>query len=474
MVQLVILKVVFMKSTKTPHSASQRKKLVHCISLGCSRNLVDSEIMLGLLQENGFSLTPILTNADFIIVNTCGFLESSRKESLQTIRAVISHKKGSAKVIVTGCLAQLQGPYLEPLKKDIHYIIGSGDIPSILKAVSSADPGEEVTSAQSFLEQGDTPRTLSTPSHYAYVKIAEGCMKRCSYCIIPTIKGSLKSKPIAQVVDECDRLVQQGVFELIFIAQDLGDYGKDLGFKGSSGLVHVLREVLSLKKDFRIRLLYVYPDEISDELIDLMKSDSRIIPYLDMPIQHINDQLLRSMKRATSKEHICKTIRALREKIPSVSIRTSLIAGFPGETEEIFQELCDFVGTGALDNVGIFAYSKETASASAELPGHIKEQIKKERVAKLASIQKKNVLEAHKKRIGTTVPVMIDGYHPETQLLLVGRMINQCPEIDPAVLINEFEKVQSFGNVYLVEITDVSDYDLLGKVLNPLKRAEWL
>jgi ribosomal protein S12 methylthiotransferase len=430
--------------------------------------------MLGMLQENGFALTPILTNADFIIVNTCGFLASSRKESVQTIRTAIEHKKESAKVIVTGCLSQLKGPYLEPLKNDIHYIIGSGDLPSILKAVSSSDPGEEITTAQSFLEQGDTPRALSTPPHYAYVKIAEGCMKRCSYCIIPTIKGALKSKPVAQVVEECSRLLEKGAFELIFIAQDLGDYGKDLGFKGSAGLVHLLKEVLSIKRDFRIRLLYLYPDEISDELIDLMKSDARIIPYLDMPIQHINDQLLRSMKRATTKEHICKTIKTLREKIPSVTIRTSLIVGFPGETEEMFQELCDFISTGALNNVGIFAYSKETLSSSASLPGHIKEQVKQERVSRLAAIQKQNVIDAHKKLIGSTVAVVIDGYHPETQLLTVGRMISQCPEIDPVILINDFEKVHSFGDIYLVEITDVSDYDLLGKVLNPLKKAEWL
>jgi ribosomal protein S12 methylthiotransferase len=463
-----------MKTKKPPQSESKKNKLVFCISLGCSRNLVDSEIMLGLLQENGFSLTPTLPNADFIIVNTCGFLASSRKESVQTIRAAIAHKKESAKVIVTGCLSQLKGSYLEPLKDDIHYIIGSGDIQSILKAVSSTEPGEEVTSAQSFLEQGDTPRALSTPPHYAYVKIAEGCMKRCSYCIIPNIKGSLKSKPVSQVIEECNRLIDKGVFELIFIAQDLGDYGNDIGFRGSAGLVHLLKQVLCIKKEFRIRLLYLYPDEISDELIDLIKSDSRIVPYLDMPIQHINDHLLRSMKRATSKEHIFRTIKNLRAKIPSITIRTSLIVGFPGETEEMFQELCDFVGTGALDNVGIFAYSKESLSASAALPGHIKEQIKQERVLQLASIQKKNVLEAHKKLIGKTVPVMVDGFHPETQLLAVGRMIGQCPEIDPVVLINDFEKVQSFGDVYLVEITDLSDYDLLGTVLNPLKKAEWL
>ena len=231
-------------------------KLIHFVSLGCPRNLVDSEVMIGLLAEKGYAPTPSLDKADFIIVNTCGFLEAARKESVDTIRSVIHAKKRGAKVIVTGCLAQLQGHYLDELRPDIHYILGSGDVEGIIEAVAADQPGEKITSAKSYLEKGEVPRTLSTPQHYGYLKIAEGCRKGCSYCIIPHIKGSLKSKPIDQVASEFSELLASGCFEIILIAQDLGDYGKDLGFSGSAGLVRLLQELLKKKEDFRLRLLY--------------------------------------------------------------------------------------------------------------------------------------------------------------------------------------------------------------------------
>lgn len=452
----------------------QHRKLVYVVSLGCPRNLVDSEVMIGLLSAKGISPTTNLEEADYIVVNTCGFLEVSRNESLETIASVIKARKKGAKVIVAGCFAQLQSNALESLKKDIHYIIGSGDVEAIIKAVEDEHPGSEITTAKSYLEKGEVPRTLSTPPHYAYLKIAEGCRKGCSYCIIPHIKGPLKSKHIEQVVSEFSSLLSKGAFEIILIAQDLGDYGKDLGFPGSSGLVHLLKELLKLPQDFRIRLLYLYPDEINKELIALMKSDPRILKYLDMPIQHCNDAILKAMRRATSKRQIIDTIQALRKEIPTISLRTSLIVGFPGEEDCHFEELCRFIEDYPLDNVGIFSYSKEPLSSSASLPHHLEEEMKQARVKQLGAIQSALVQERHKKLIGKRLPVMIDGYHPETNLLMVGRLSGQCPEIDPTVLINDFTSVRAFGEPYLVEITDLSDYDLLGKVVTPIKRKEWL
>ncbi len=454
-------------------SSKSRKNLVHFVSLGCPRNLVDSEVMIGLLSQKGYEPTPALKEADFIVVNTCGFLEAARQESIDTIRSVIKAKKKGAKIIVTGCLAQLQAQYLDSLRSEIHYILGSGDVEGIVRAVTAEESGSEITSAKSYLEQGDVPRTISTPQHYAYLKIAEGCRKGCSYCIIPEIKGPLKSKPVEQIIGEFSALVKGGAFEIILIAQDLGDYGKDLGYKGSSGLVHLLLQLLKLKDDFRLRLLYLYPDEITNELIDLMKSDPRILPYLDMPIQHSNDDLLRAMRRATSKEQIIRTIDTLRQEVPDVTIRTSLIVGFPGETDQQFQELCEFVESYALDNVGIFAYSKEEKSHSASLPGHLPEDVKHKRCEQLSAIQRDIVTSRHRKLIGTRLPVIIDGFHPETKLLMVGRLPGQCPEIDPVVLLNDCGPVRAFGETYLVEITDISEYDLLGKVLKPIKRKEW-
>jgi ribosomal protein S12 methylthiotransferase len=430
--------------------------------------------MIGLLQKHGYGLTNTIGTADVIIINTCGFLEASRNESLEIIRHAIASKKTGAKVIVAGCFSQLQGPALEELRPQIHYFLGSGDIESVLAAVDSTEAGASVTNARSYLEQGDVPRTLSTPSHYAYLKIAEGCRKGCSYCIIPHIKGPLKSKPIDQVVHEFSALLSQGVFEIILIAQDLGDYLQDQGFSGSAGLVQLLQRLLRLPQDFRIRLLYLYPDEIDATLIDMMKSDRRILPYLDMPIQHINDDILRAMKRTTTKAQIIRTIEMLRHALPSVGIRTSLIVGFPGESDAQFEELCEFIDTFALDNVGIFAYSREDLSQSATIPGHLPESVKQERCDRLGAVQYRHVQERHKALIGQRIPIIVDGYHPETKLLLVARRPHQCPEVDPVVLLNDFSCVSGFGTTYLAEITDVADYDLVGTAVTPIQREEWI
>jgi ribosomal protein S12 methylthiotransferase len=438
---------------------------INFISLGCPRNLVDSEVMLGILLQAGYEVAPTLEEADYLVINTCGFLEVSRQESMDTVRDVLKQRKKNAKLIVTGCMVQTHSESLKETFPGIDYLLGSGDVEGILKAVQSTQKGEMVSSARSYLEVGEVPRRLSTPKHFAYLKIAEGCRKRCAYCVIPTIKGPLKSKSKEQILKEFHLLLNQGVKEIILIAQDLGDYGKDQGAKKLTALLDLLETMLKIEKDFWLRLLYLYPDEITDELIALMKSDKRICPYLDMPIQHINNQILKSMRRMTSKEDIITILTKLRREVPDVSIRTSLIVGFPGETEEQFEELVQFIQEYPLDNVGIFKFSREPGSSAYDLPDQIPEEVKEKRYHRLMQVQKKVVKKNLKKMIGKKLPVVVEGYHPETNLLMIGRHQGQCPDIDGQVLINDGRKVKAFGEVYTLEITDFSDYDLVGRIL---------
>lgn len=438
---------------------------INFISLGCPRNLVDSEVMLGILLKAGYEVAPNVEEADYLVINTCAFLEASRQESMNTIEETLALRKPTAKLIVTGCMVQTHSQELKELFPKIDYLLGSGDVEGILQAVQSTQQGQLVTSARSYLEMGEVPRQLSTPKHYAYLKIAEGCRKRCAYCVIPTIKGPLKSKPQMQILKEFNLLLNQGVYEIILIAQDLGDYGKDGGSKNLTALLELLNEMLAVKKDFWLRLLYLYPDEISDEMIALMKSDKRICPYLDMPIQHINDRILKSMRRATSREDIINTLTKLKKEIPEISIRTSLIVGFPGETEEQFEELVQFVQEYPLENVGIFKFSREPGSHAYDLPDQIPEEIKEARYHRLMKVQKKVVDKKLKKMKGKKLSVVVEGYHPESPLLMVGRHVGQCPDIDGQVIINDGRKVKAFGQLYTVEVTDYTDYDLIGRVI---------
>lgn len=432
------------------------------ISLGCPRNLVDSEVMLGILLKAGYEPSQQLEDADHIVINTCGFLKASRDESLQTINEALECRKEGAKVIVTGCMVQ---SHREMITSPVDYFLGSGDVEGILDAVRSGEKGEQVTSARSYLEAGEVPRTVSTPKHFAYLKIAEGCRKRCAYCIIPTIKGPLKSKSVEQVVKEFRVLVKQGAKEVILIAQDLGDWGKDMGYKRTDGLIHLLKEILKEEGDYWLRLMYLYPDEITDELIQLMKQESRICPYIDMPIQHVNDAMLKSMHRATNRQQIVTTIEKMREEIPNITIRTSLIVGFPSETEEQFQELIQFVEDYQLDNVGVFQFSREPGSYAYDLPDQIAEEVKQDRYDRLMQVQQQVVEQQQRKWVGQTMEVVVEGYHPETRVLMVGRHKGQCPEIDGQVLINDGRAVEAFGERYQVAISDVSGYDLVGRVL---------
>jgi len=453
-----------MRSTNMTFSHSGNK--IHFISLGCPRNLVDSEVMLGILLKAGYEVAPELEDADYLVINTCGFLEASRKESMDTIQETLSNRKKTAKLIVTGCMVQTHSDEMKKRFAGIDYLLGSGDVEGILQAVQSTEKGQEITTARSFLEAGEIPRQLSTPKHYAYLKIAEGCRKKCAYCVIPTIKGPLKSKSKEQILKEFNLFLNQGVHEIILIAQDLGDYGKDIGFKRTQGLIDLLRSMLEVDKKFWLRLLYLYPDEITDEMIALIKQDKRICPYLDMPIQHVNNTILKSMRRATSKEDIIRIITTLRREVPDIVVRTSLIVGFPGETEEQFEELVQFVQEYPLDNIGIFKYSREPGSPAYDLPDQIPDVIKEKRYTRLMQVQKKIVKSRNKTMIGKVLPVVVEGYHPESNLLMRGRHHGQCPEIDGQVIINDGRKVKAFGQIYSVEITDVADYDLVGAVID--------
>jgi ribosomal protein S12 methylthiotransferase len=435
------------------------------VSLGCPRNLVDSEVMLGILLRAGYDMVGEFEDADYIVINTCGFLEESRQESLDTIAEAIEEKKPTAKVIVTGCRVQKHSSLVKSEFPAIDYMLGSGDVEGILKAVRAAEQGSEISTAQSYLEAGEVPRQLSTPQHYAYIKIAEGCRKRCAYCIIPDIKGPLKSKTLERVRLEFRTLLKQGVKEVILIAQDLGDWGKDMGFKRSEGLVHLLTELLKEEGDFWLRLMYLYPDEISDALLQLMKSDPRLCPYLDMPLQHINDTVLKSMHRATNRVQICDILTKLRNDLPESFIRTSLIVGYPGETEAQFEELLQFIQDYPLDNVGIFQYSQEEGSRAASLSGQIPEAVKQERYERLMTVQQEVVEGRLEAMIGRHLAVIVEGYHPESEFLLIGRHRGQAPEIDGQVILNDAAAVEEFGRCYEVEITDVAGYDLIGRAI---------
>ncbi len=385
-----------------------RGNKIHFTSLGCARNLVDSEVMMGILLKSGYEAAFEVKDADFLVVNTCGFLASSRQESSDTIEDLIQEKKEGAKLIVAGCMLQKHQEELKRRFPDIHYYLGSGDVEKILEAIETPVAGEAVTRARSYLQWGEVPRKVSTPKHFAYLKIAEGCAKQCAFCIIPKIKGPLKSKPVEQVIKEFSLLLKQGVYETVLIAQDLGDFGKETREK--KGLEHLLLEMGKLKQPFWLRLLYLYPDEITDRLIEVIAQDPRICRYLDMPIQHINDTMLKAMKRKTSKEAIISTIHKL--------IRTSLMVGFPGETEEQFQELLEFVKEFRLDNIGIFKYSKEKESASANLPDHISEEVKEKRFQKLAKVQLNVVRKNSRRWVGKTLKVLVEGYHPDSPFLM--------------------------------------------------------
>ncbi|MFP5518424.1 MAG: 30S ribosomal protein S12 methylthiotransferase RimO [Bdellovibrionia bacterium] len=448
------------------------KEKVHFISLGCPKNLVDSEIMAGTLMGEGFSIVGESDDADTVIVNTCGFIEDSKKESIQRILEVSALKEeGKVKrVVVAGCLTQRYKDDLVEGLPEADLFVGSGEfqnISKILKNHSQGDTTKKFFNLPTYLQQEETPRVNSQPGHRAYLKISEGCMKRCAFCAIPHIRGNLQSRTIASVVKEAELLAKQGVKELIIISHDFTDYGWDLRRKNPEAIespVELLRALDKVDGIQWIRLLYLYPDGITPEMIELIKGSKKLVKYFDMPLQHINDDVLKSMNRKMTRDEIETVLMNIRENIPDAVIRTQFIVGFPGETQEQFEELLKFIADQKFDRVGCFKYSPEENTAGGRMTNQIDEETKQARYEAVMEVQQNISREKHRAFVGKIVEVLVEGYSEETDLLLQGRMSQQAPEIDGVVLINDGQA--NVGDMVKVLVTDSMEYDLIGEIVS--------
>ncbi|MCQ2550027.1 MAG: 30S ribosomal protein S12 methylthiotransferase RimO [Lachnospiraceae bacterium] len=435
------------------------------ISLGCDKNTVDSESMIGLLQEKGYQFTDDETEAEIIIVNTCCFIGDAKEESINTILEMAQYKEsGSLKaLIVTGCLAQR---YKEEIQKEIpevDAILGTTAIDQIVTAVEKTLEGKEENFVMDCnrMPRVQAKRSLSTGGHFAYLKIAEGCDKCCSYCIIPKVRGSFRSVPMEDLVEEAKALVAGGVKEIILVAQETTLYGKDLyGKKSLPELLHALNQIAGL---YWIRILYCYPEEITEELITAIKTEEKVCHYLDIPIQHASDDILKRMGRWTNRAHLQEIIGKLRKEIPDIALRTTLISGFPGETEYDHEILMDFVDEMEFDRLGVFPYSPEEDTVAAEMDNQIPEEIKLDRQAELMELQQEIAFEKAENTVGQTMMIMIEGYLPE-EGTYIGRSYKDTPNVDGYVFVNTDRNLMS-GDFVQVKIIGSYEYDLIGEVV---------
>ena len=435
------------------------------ISLGCDKNLVDTEVMLGLLASRGYEMTDDETQADIIVINTCCFIHDAKEESIQNILEMAEYKKnGQAKaLIVTGCLAQRYRQEILDEIPEVDEVLGTTAYDKILDAVDAALAGKQevMLSDIDALPLPDTKRLVTTGGHFAYLKIAEGCDKHCTYCIIPKIRGDFRSVPMERLVKEAKELAEQGVKELILVAQETTLYGKDL--YGEKSLHVLLRELAKISGIRWIRILYCYPEEITDELIRVMKEEPKVCHYLDLPIQHANDEILKRMGRRTSRQQLIDIIGKLRREIPDICLRTTLITGFPGETKEQHEELMDFVDEMGFDRLGVFTYSPEEDTPAALMPDQIDEEVKEERQAELMELQQDIAFDNAQDMVGREVLVMVEGKVADENAY-VGRTYRDAPNVDGLIFINTDEELLS-GDFARVKVTGAVDYDLIGELL---------
>ena len=434
------------------------------ISLGCDKNLVDSEVMLGLLAAKGYRMVDDEMQADIIIVNTCCFIHDAKEESIQTILEMAQYKTdGRLKVlVVTGCLAQRYQQEILDEIPEVDAVLGTTSYDKIVEAVEEALAGKGHVEVEDIdaLPLVDTRRLVTTGGHFAYLKIAEGCDKHCTYCIIPKIRGDFRSVPMERLVKEAGELAEQGVKELILVAQETTLYGKDL--YGEKSLHRLLRELCRISGIRWIRLLYCYPEEIDENLIQIMKEEKKICHYLDLPIQHANDDILKRMGRRTSKNQLEEIIGRLRREIPDIALRTTLITGFPGETKEQHEELMEFVDEMEFDRLGVFTYSPEEDTPAADMPDQVPEEVKEERQAEIMELQQEIVFDQAEAMIGREVLVMIEGKVADENAY-VGRTYKDAPNVDGLIFINTEAELMS-GDFAKVKVTGALEYDLIGEL----------
>ena len=436
------------------------------ISLGCDKNLVDSEVMLGLLAEKGYQMTDDEREAEVIVINTCCFIHDAKEESIQTILEMAEYKKeGTLKaLIVTGCLAQRYQQEILDEIPEVDEVLGTTSYPEIVDAIENALKGRAEVRMTDIdaLPLVDTARQVTTGGHFAYLKIAEGCDKHCTYCIIPKIRGNYRSVPMERLIKEAEGLAEKGVKELILVAQETTLYGKDL--YGEKSLHRLLKELCRISGIRWIRILYCYPEEIDDNLIRVMKEEPKICHYVDLPIQHANTDILKRMGRRTSKEQLEEIIGKLRKEIPDIAIRTTLITGFPGETEEQHQELVDFVDEMEFDRLGVFTYSPEEDTPAAEMEGQIPEEVKEDRQAEIMELQQEIAFEQAEDMVGKEVLVMIEGKVADENAY-VGRTYKDAPNVDGLIFVNTEEELMS-GDFARVKVTGAAEYDLIGELIS--------
>ena len=435
------------------------------ISLGCDKNLVDSEVMLGMLTGKGYEITDDENEADVVVVNTCCFIGDAKEESIHNILEMAELRKaGDIKaLIVTGCLAQRYKEEVQTEIPEVDAIIGTTAIDAIVETLEDVLAGQGHNHIEDINRTPvyDKSRIVTTGGHYAYLKIAEGCDKRCSYCIIPKVRGNYRSIPMESLLAEARKLVEFGAKELILVAQETTVYGQDI--YGEKSLHRLLRELCKIDGIQWIRLLYCYPEEIDANLIRVMKEEPKICHYLDLPIQHASDAILKKMGRRTSKAQLVDTIRTLREEIPDITLRTTLITGFPGETEEQHQELVEFVDEMEFDRLGVFTYSPEENTPAAEMPDQIPEEVKEDRQAELMELQQEIAFDLAEDMIDREVLVMIEGKVADENAY-VGRTYRDAPNVDGLIFINTDEELMS-GDFAKVKVTGAMEYDLIGELM---------
>jgi len=461
------------------------------ISLGCPKNLVDSEVMLGLAQQSGHQLTRDAADADVLVVNTCAFIDKAKQESIDTILEMAELKKTGKcqRLVVTGCMAERYRDELRAQIPEIDAVLGTGEVPGIVAAIAPTGRrdtetqrafipllranGERIESRlpspgsrhlPTYIYDADTPRLLATPRHYAYVKIAEGCDYKCAFCIIPKLRGEYRSRPADSIVREAQTLASGGVKELLLISQDTSFYGIDRGERG--GLARLLRQLNTVDGLEWVRMLYLYPTTVGDDVLDAMAESEKVCKYIDLPLQHASDEVLRRMKRPGTRAGYERLLARIRRRVPGVTLRTTFIVGFPGETAAEFAELRDFVGEVGFDHVGTFTYSHEEGTTAHSLPDDVPGGIKRQRQSALMSLQKRIVKKAQQLRTGQRVRVLIDGPSAEHELVLRGRLEGQAPDIDPAVYLTDCDpSTFAAGQFVEAEIVGAREYDLLARPL---------